>query len=48
MISNPIPPSAPSLRRRDDLGAILRDALFQELDSTMNEEALLAQTERLI
>lgn len=30
------------------MGAILRDALFHEFESNMNEEALLAQTERLI
>jgi hypothetical protein len=48
MISNHTPPAAPSLRRREDLGAILRDALFQEFESAMNEEALLTQTKRLI
>lgn len=44
----PVPPASPSLRRRDDLGAILRDALLLELESPMNEEALLARTEGLI
>jgi hypothetical protein len=48
MIPSPVPPSAPSLRRRDDLGAIIRDALIQSQQTAMNEETLLAQTERLI
>lgn len=48
MIPSPVPPSAPALRRRNDLGAILRDALFQSQPTAMNEDALLARTERLI
>ena len=36
------------LRRRDDLASILRDALFLDGDSDMNEAALLDQTRRLL
>jgi hypothetical protein len=36
------------LRRRDDLAAILRDALILENDPSMNEELLLRQTQRLL
>jgi hypothetical protein len=43
-----VPPHAPALRRCDDLAAILRDALIFEKDSSVNEEHLLRQTQRLL
>lgn len=48
MIFAPVPPASPPLRRSDDLGSILRDALLHEFESAMNEEALLTRTESLI
>jgi hypothetical protein len=38
-----IPPSAPALRRRDDLATVLRDALVFATTLDMDEEALLSQ-----
>jgi hypothetical protein len=48
MPTAPVPPFAPALRRRDDLAGILRDALYLETDSEMDEEALLEQTALLL
>jgi len=48
MPSAPTPPPAPPLHRRDDLAAILRDALCLEADTEMKEEELLSRTRSLL
>jgi len=48
MSSSLTPPPAPPLRQRDDLAAVLRDAMLSQEGSEMNEEALLDRTRRLL
>jgi len=45
MSSSLTPPPTPPLRQRDDLAAVLRDAMVSQVGSEMNEEAHLSASD---